>query len=184
MASNFLAARKTGQAFFEVCQEYQCVAEGAHFLQELVALQEELPQAAKLAEDPSLTSSEKEAVFEPLFRSYPIFRGLLQLLIARKLFSQVFIVKESFQKLWDSERRLFSLEVRTPYPLPREAREKVKQLAEQKMGGSCTLEEVVDPELLGGVVLKKGSWVFDGSLRAMLSELSVQLKEIRYGRRL
>ncbi len=39
------------------------------------------------------------------------------------------------------------------------------------------LDEQIDPELLGGLIVRVGDWQFDGSVKARLNQLKNQLLE-------
>ncbi len=61
-------------------------------------------------------------------------------------------------------------------PLAADAVAKIKAALERSTGKTILLETAVDPELIGGVVTKVGSVVYDGSLKTQLSNLRNALR--------
>ena len=60
--------------------------------------------------------------------------------------------------------------------------DQLKKLAETlkaKIGKTVTLNEHVDPTLIGGLVVKVGSQMIDSSLRTKLDAMKIAMKEVR-----
>jgi F-type H+-transporting ATPase subunit delta len=62
-------------------------------------------------------------------------------------------------------------------PLPQEKVQALEQSLRGLTGKQVELDLVVDPSLIGGVVAKIGSTVYDGSIRTQLQKLKQQLVE-------
>ena len=69
-----------------------------------------------------------------------------------------------------------SAEVTSALPLTREEQESVKKDVLAKMGKQATVAFRVDPSILGGLVIKVGDKVLDGSVAAQLEGLRQTLK--------
>lgn len=185
LAASITTAKRVARAFYEVCAEAGQVEPGLTYLERLARAVEEEPELARLIENPALQRDEKENLLKPLLEeSQLLFKGLNGLLIEYQLLGFVKEVCQEYRRLWDQDRGIFVLKVRTCFPLGGPERQKIKMLAERKMGGKCLLEEEQDPELLGGMVLQFKSWVFDQSFKQKLEDLSSHLKGVHFGRRL
>lgn len=66
------------------------------------------------------------------------------------------------------------VEVVTAVPLTEEEQALIRKALEEKLG-AVTIEYLVDPSILGGVVLRIGDRVLDGSVSRQLQALKVQL---------
>jgi F-type H+-transporting ATPase subunit delta len=77
------------------------------------------------------------------------------------------------------ERRqgLMRVLVRTAVPLPDEQRSRLIGELRQTFGKEPVLEPQVDPEVLGGLILRVGDWLYDASVRTQLNNLKTQLFE-------
>ncbi len=62
-------------------------------------------------------------------------------------------------------------------PLDPEAKKRLKKVLEDKIKKEVHLKEEVDPALIGGVVLRFGTFVIDGSLTHQLQESAAKLKK-------
>jgi F-type H+-transporting ATPase subunit delta len=69
------------------------------------------------------------------------------------------------------------VEVRSAIALDDEQRERLRRELRDKFHREPILSVRVDPELLGGVVVKVDDWVYDGSVRARLERIRNQLIE-------
>ena len=78
-----------------------------------------------------------------------------------------------------SERRggRMSVEVHAAAPLADDQQERLRQELRSAFGREPTLSISVDPELLGGLVVRVDDWVYDGSVRARLERIRNQLIE-------
>lgn len=82
----------------------------------------------------------------------------------------------SFGNLLDEERNVLRGEVVTATALAAKKQESVLSALGKKTKSTLALEFGVDPEILGGVMLKVGDKVLDASLRAQLSILKDSIK--------
>lgn len=80
-------------------------------------------------------------------------------------------------ELRDQRARRIRVQVRSAVTLPEDQRERLRQELERDFQLEPVLETQVDPELLGGVVVKVGDWLYDGSIRTQLENLRRQLIE-------
>lgn len=67
--------------------------------------------------------------------------------------------------------------VRSARPLSQTSREEIRSSLKGRFGFDPILEESVDADLLGGMVLQVGDTVFDSSLRSRLKSLRARLVE-------
>ncbi len=67
--------------------------------------------------------------------------------------------------------------VRSAVPLEDDQRERLHQELRSTFHGEPVIDAQVDPELLGGLVVRVGDWLFDGSVRTRLRTLRDQLIE-------
>src|SRR5690606_3945896 len=82
-----------------------------------------------------------------------------------------------FREMVDEERNVARATVSTAVGLDDERRRSLVQRLEQQTGKHIELEERVDPELLGGVVVRIGDRLLDGSARTRLRQLKSRLEQ-------
>lgn len=86
-------------------------------------------------------------------------------------------VAEAFQALHDRKTRRLVVQVRSAAPLTEEQRRRIADDVRAVGKLEPALEETVDPDLLGGVVIRIQDWVYDASVRTRLEAVRDQLIE-------
>jgi F-type H+-transporting ATPase subunit delta len=119
---------------------------------------------------------QRMAAADQIFRglSRPVL-NLVLLLLRRGRIEQLPRVAAEFRRLDDKRNGLTHATATSAAPLgPDEVRAITARL-EQLTGGTIALETSVDPDLLGGVVVRVGDRLIDGSVRGRLERLRNQL---------
>ncbi len=101
------------------------------------------------------------------------------LLIARnrRLFAVADMLKD-FMTLLARERGEVSADVASAHPLTPEQMSALKDALRAQVGKDVQMNTRVDPNLLGGLIVKVGSRMIDSSLRTKLNNLRVAMKGI------
>lgn len=90
-------------------------------------------------------------------------------------------IAEGYQHAYRLEHNMLMAEVRSAIPLTAEARAQVKGMAEARYPGKAiSLNETVDPSLIGGVVIRIGDEQIDASVSRRLSDLRRKFSENPY----
>ncbi len=84
-------------------------------------------------------------------------------------------IREAFELLLDERMGFVRAEVTSAAPLDQQRSAGLESELSNLTGKRMRLRFAVDPELLGGVVARIGSTVYDGSLRGQLQQLRRQL---------
>ena len=75
------------------------------------------------------------------------------------------------------QMKVVSAEVTTAIPLVENREQEIVKSLERMTGRQIVMETRVDPSLIGGVITKIGSVVYDGSVSRQLAKLKQQLVE-------
>lgn len=123
--------------------------------------------------------SSKQAVVEQMLPDLgPLARNLLLLLASRRDLELLPGVHESFQGLLDSYYGRQRVQVITAVPLTEEQQQRIQAFLSQfRNGKELVMETRVDPSILGGLVVRVGSRLMDGSTKTRLAALRRQLAE-------
>jgi F-type H+-transporting ATPase subunit delta len=84
-------------------------------------------------------------------------------------------ISRAYTKMADEAAGRLQAEVTSAAPLAPDAQARLQQALAKATGKTIVLTTKVDPELLGGVVTKLGSYVLDGSLRSALARMRTGL---------
>ena len=85
-----------------------------------------------------------------------------------------------FTRLADEQRKVVRAHVTTAVPLSSAEEEQLRQKVGGMTGLNVVLVPTVDPRIVGGVILRVGDQLWDGSVRGYLSELRQRLSGSRY----
>jgi F-type H+-transporting ATPase subunit delta len=164
------------RALFEVAKEHD-VLDRVH---------EELGQFADaLSEDRQL----QFFFFSPYFSSEEKKEGIakiiegaderlvrfLELLAERHRMPVVFRIRRAFDALWAEEHKLLPVSVTSAVELDESLVEEIGKRIEEQTGREVELSSSVDPEVLGGLVVRVGNMVLDASVRNRLERLRKQV---------
>jgi len=100
--------------------------------------------------------------------------ALVDSLIARKPRNYIDVLK-NYRRLLRLEVEKRRARIETASEVDREASAKVVENLKKKYGNDLTTEFVVNPQLLGGMRIRVGSDVWDGTVRNRLEQLQQQL---------
>jgi F-type H+-transporting ATPase subunit delta len=95
----------------------------------------------------------------------------------RRLFAVPDIIA-AFRRLLAVRRGEASAEVTSAEPLSEAQLAALKETLKANLGKDVALVTHVDPSLIGGLIVKVGSRMIDGSLRTKLSSLKIAMKEV------
>jgi F-type H+-transporting ATPase subunit delta len=83
----------------------------------------------------------------------------------------------AYRTLFDVRSNRIHVKVRSAVPLNDEQRGRIAGDVRAVTGREPILEEAVDPELLGGLLIRVGDWVYDASVRTRLDAIRTRLIE-------
>jgi len=99
----------------------------------------------------------------------------LGLLIGKKRFGLLPQIGIVYGGLCDEGEGLLHAKVRSAHELSEAERETLAERLGRRMGKEMVLEVKVEPNLLAGVVVRVGDWVFDASLKGELARMRGKL---------
>ncbi len=138
------------------------------------------PDLRNILLSPAVTPARKRAVVarlsEPLGISR-LVRNFLYVLIDRRRTAMLDEVREAFQTLIDERTGAVEAHVMTARPLSEDQRQAVARRLGQVTGKQVRCKFSLEEELIGGVVTRIGSTIYDGSVRGQLDALRRRLTE-------
>jgi F-type H+-transporting ATPase subunit delta len=117
------------------------------------------------------TEEKKQGLERALVDADPTFVNFLELLIENHRMPVIFRVRKQFEALWDREHRLLPVEVTSAVELDPEEVEELGRKVREQTGQNVELTSRVDPDILGGIVLRVGNSILDASIRNSLNQL-------------
>jgi F-type H+-transporting ATPase subunit delta len=99
-----------------------------------------------------------------------LFR-FLELLVERNRTPLLFRIRRTFDDMWDEERKRLTVEVTSAVELDEDTIKSIGERIEEQTGRDVELSSRVDPDVIGGIVLRVGNMVLDASVRSRLERL-------------
>jgi F-type H+-transporting ATPase subunit delta len=174
-------AGRYATAIFELALEQKALDQVAADLNRFSEAVDAVDDLERLVKSPVFTAEEQgralaaildEIKIEGLTRNF-----LLLLAKNRRLFASAGIIG-AFRAMLAQHRGEISASVASASKLAETQVTALKQALKAALGKDVTLEQSVDPGLLGGLVVKVGSRMIDTSLRTRLNSLKVAMKEV------
>jgi len=172
MSQNIIAERYA-LALFQLAKEQNIVQKLEAELRIVRKSVKENPSFITLLTSPNLSVQKKKAVLQNVFADVsPILSNTLMLLIDRHRQSDIADVAEAFIDLANEENGISEATVYSIRPLTGAESEAISASFATKVGRrSLNIENIVDTNLLGGLKIRIGNRIFDGSLRGKLDRL-------------
>ena len=117
----------------------------------------------------------KEALDKAVKGADEIVLNTLHLLIEKHRMPAVFRIRQQLDKLWEEENRLLPVEVTSAVELDDGTVKRVRDAVAEQTDRRIELKTHVDPEILGGIVLRVGNSILDASIRNRLEQLRRQV---------
>ncbi|HET9073689.1 MAG TPA: ATP synthase F1 subunit delta [Solirubrobacteraceae bacterium] len=117
----------------------------------------------------------KEGLHRAITDADPIMVNFLEALIERGRMPALFRIRTRFDALWDKLNRRLPVSIVTAVPLDEATVQSIGRRIGEQTGEQIELSSTVDPEIVGGIVLRVGNRIMDASVKAQLDNLRKQV---------
>jgi F-type H+-transporting ATPase subunit delta len=142
----------------------------------------ENPQFLELLKHPDISKEEKEAVLARVFERWmmPELYGLLRLLVEKDRIGWILDILEDVSERYKAYMNIGVVYVTSPEQLPeKKAKEIEKKILDTTDFETLEMHYQTDPSLIGGLVIRIGDRVVDGSVKTRLENMTRKLKNIQ-----
>ena len=169
------SARRYARAVFEIALEKQRLDEWQSGLGEMARLTGDRSVASYL-ESPDISFEDKARLLsERLGDIEPLVLNLVYLLIARGRFGVLIDIADEYQRLLDKYNNIERAEAITAVPLDKKDKKRLSERLGSITGKKVIIKDKIDPDLIGGVVVRVAGKLLDGSTRGKLEALKREL---------
>ena len=169
------------EAFLQVAESRKEVDQVVDQAKAVLALWDDSPELRQAMASPVLEVEAKKAALEKLFTDQltPSFLNLLKLLADRQRIGVLDAVLDRMLELYREQRNIALANVTSATALSDEQQAELSKKV-QAVAGTDKLEIKlsVDPDLIGGFVVKVGSKVIDASLAGQVRRLGLALAKV------
>lgn len=173
-------ARRYARALLAIGEEQRAVRRILSEVERFVALTEATPLLREMLEAAHINRGDKHAALDAVVASadfLPATKNFLLLLVDKGRMNVLSRIVAELRRLIEQLEGIERVEVVVPMPLSGTQRDLLKVIIERQTGKKAEIEEKVDPAVLGGMVVKIGDTVYDGSVRTQIFNIRENLRK-------
>lgn len=171
-------ARRYASALADVVVERKEEREVQQEIEQWASMIESNPELKQVFANPTIPYDDKRKVLEELIsrtRVRPTTASFLRVLLRNQRLSQLRDVAERFGQVLDERSGVVSASVTTAKPIPEDVKTQLRDTLAVATGRRVRVTFNTDETIIGGVVARIGSTIFDGSVQNRLERLTEEL---------
>lgn len=179
MSKDMIAAKRYAKALFQVAREKGQVAQVEQELESMISVLKENADLSKLIKHPGIEAAVKIGLIKQIFESSvsEAVLNTLQLLIERRREEALEAFVKAYVKIANDALGQANATVYTPVELSEAELNAIAATFGKLTGKQIRMESVLDKSLLGGIQVRIGDRLYDGSLSGKLSRLERTLNQ-------
>ena len=175
------AARRYARALFQIALKGEDLDLVAENLDSISHAARTAPAFMNVLRHPRITRDRKKAMLHQIFegRVQPLVEHFLFLIIEKDRAGIIPTVAAQFRELLDEHRREIDAEAISAVPMTDAQIEALRTRLKAATGYNIRLVTRVDDSILGGLMVRVGDKLYDGSLAAQLQRIEEQLRQVK-----
>lgn len=180
MSSRAVVAKRYAKALFEVAQEKGIVDQVREELKGIVDTLHADADFSKFLLHPNINASDKLSVVGNVFANVSdTVSSVIHVLVNNGREAQIEELYQYYVQIANAATGSADAVVTTPQPLTEAEAAQVAAQFGQMIGKQIRITNVVDPSLLGGLSVRIGDRLYDGSLSSKLAKLEKSLNAVK-----
>ena len=169
-------AQVWARALFEVAKEHDLLDQVRDQLGEFADALNENRDLRVFFFSPYFSTEEKKNGLErAVTGAEPVLMNFLEALIERHRMPAIFRIRDRYEQHWDDAHKLLPVEVTSAVELDESTVSDIGERIGAQTKRTVQLSSHVDPDILGGIVLRVGNVILDASIRNRLEQLRKQV---------
>ncbi|HEY1024771.1 MAG TPA: ATP synthase F1 subunit delta [Sphingobacteriaceae bacterium] len=180
--SEIQVASRYAKSLIDLAQEQNVLEKVREDIASFVATLKENSQLRAVLANPIITPDKKFAILSQLFgeNSHPMILGFFKIVTNKGRSEILFSTAKEFLSEYDQLKGIVNATVTSAAPLSEENIIKIVNAVQDATRGKVHLTTKVNPELIGGFVLKVGDKQFDTSISSSLNKLKKEFAQKFY----
>jgi F-type H+-transporting ATPase subunit delta len=121
------------------------------------------------------TQEKKDGLHKAVTGAEDLFVNFLDLLLENHRMPVIFRIRREYERLWEQHNRLLPVTVTSAVELDAKTVQGIGDRIAEQTGRKVELSSNVEPDILGGIVVRVGNQVLDASIRNRLDTLRKQV---------
>lgn len=165
------------EALMSLGKEKNLTVEFSEELRELASLWENSPELKTFLQNPLIKAQEKKAVLQTILKDSNLYlRNFVMLLVDRGRIMFLDKIAAKYLELFREMNNIVLAEVTSATAMSETQLQTVKDKISSLTGATAVeVKTTIDPDLIGGVIIKVGSQVYDTSIQGQLRRLALSL---------
>jgi ATP synthase F1 delta subunit len=165
-----------GRSLYEAATDADKVDEVREQIGELADALEDNRDLQVFLFSPYFSSEEKkEGLKKAVSGANDLVSNFLELLVENHRMPALFRIRREIDRLWDTEHKRLPVEITSAIELDSKVTKQIGDRIAEQTGQKVELTTSVDPDVLGGLVVRVGNTVLDASIRHRLEQLRKQV---------
>lgn len=172
--SNTAVARRYAQALVDLCDERGDHDTVRSAFDTIAAICRDVPEVVPFLANPTVSEADRAKLLDDLIKrtkSDGAVANFVRLLLERGRFAAIVDIHARFSQLLDDRTGRVVAHVTSAAPLADAKIAEITRMLAGDKGRDVTLDHDVDADLIGGLVIRVGNTVYDGSVRNHLERL-------------
>jgi F-type H+-transporting ATPase subunit delta len=169
-------AQVYGRSLFEVASEHGKLDEIREQLGQFADALHDNHELAVFFFSPYFSTEEKkDGLRSAVEGAEEELMNFLELLIENHRMPAIFRIRNQYDALWDKENKQLPVEVTSAVELDQDTVSEIGKRIGEATGQKVNLTTHIEPDILGGMVLRVGNSILDASIRNRLEQLRKQV---------
>ncbi len=172
-------AKRYATALADLATEQKLLGTVAEDLGQFAELLQSAPNLRLLLTSPTAPMQEKHTALETFFKHAApakITANFLKLLVDKRRMEFIEAIIVAYHKVMEARSGRITVEVQMTGPLDKTHSEELQNALAKLTGKQVSLKSSIEPNLLGGIVVRIGSLMMDYSVRNHLNRLKAQMR--------
>ncbi len=173
-----IVARRYASALADVVTKNSETQEVQTEIQQFTQLLTDNPNLTEVFSNPSVAYEQKGKLLDTIItktKPRPTTANFLRILLKNQRLAELPAVSEKFSSVLEERAGVVSAEITTAQPLGEPEKKSLQNRLEEVTGKKVLLKYQIDDQIIGGVVTKIGSTIYDGSVKTQLETLKNQM---------
>ncbi|QGU00728.1 ATP synthase delta chain [Candidatus Syntrophocurvum alkaliphilum] len=178
---NKSVARRYAEAFFSIAQDNNKIDQFQTELEKVVAKINELENLKEYFAHLLIPAKEKKEVAKKLFQEdlSPTTLSFILMVIDKRRETYFEAILDEYKEMADESRNITKADLIVAREVPEDEVEVLAQKLSATSGKTVQLKVAVDPSLIGGIKIRMGDQIIDGTVAKRLEMLRESLKKAK-----
>jgi F-type H+-transporting ATPase subunit delta len=172
-------AFKYAKGLFTAAKELGKTKEFGEELKQINEILTSMPEVLSALQNPIYPPDLKMEIIDEVLKAVkvdPEIERFLKLLVERRRIQYIKEIVMMYQELLDEELNIARGEIITAYPLSEEEKKELEEVLKEYLKKEVVLESKVDEDIIGGIKIRIGDLIFDGTLKTQLGKFKEIIK--------